>query len=38
VVGSAIVEIVAEHGANAAGPVREYVAGLKQAILSAREA
>jgi tryptophan synthase alpha chain len=38
VVGSAIVEIIAEHGTNAAGLVREYVAGLKQAILSARKA
>ena len=36
VVGSAIVELVAEHGVNAAGPVREYVASLKAAIKSAR--
>ena len=36
VVGSAIVELVAQHGANAAGPVREYVASLKAAINSAR--
>ncbi len=36
VVGSAIVELVAEHGANAAGPIREYVASLKQAIVTAR--
>jgi tryptophan synthase alpha chain len=36
VVGSAIVELVSEHGVNAAGPVREYVASLKQAIVSAR--
>jgi tryptophan synthase alpha chain len=36
VVGSAIVEIIAEHGANAAGPVREYVASLAQAIQNAR--
>ncbi len=36
VVGSAIVELVAQHGANAAGPVREYVASLKAAIQSAR--
>jgi tryptophan synthase alpha chain len=32
VVGSAIVEIVAAHGANAAEPVRAYVASLKSAI------
>ena len=36
VVGSAIVELVGQHGANAAGPVREYVASLKAAINSAR--
>lgn len=36
VVGSAIVELVAEHGANAAGPVRDYVASLKAAVQSAR--
>ncbi|MEQ1550423.1 tryptophan synthase subunit alpha [Sphingorhabdus sp.] len=36
VVGSAIVEIIAEHGSNAAGPVRDYVASLKAAINSAR--
>ena len=36
VVGSALVELVAEHGSNAAGPLREYVASLKAAILSAR--
>jgi tryptophan synthase alpha chain len=36
VVGSAIVELVAQHGANAAGPVRDYVASLKEAIISAR--
>jgi tryptophan synthase alpha chain len=36
VVGSAIVELIAEHGANAAGPVRDYVASLKAAINSAR--
>lgn len=38
VVGSAIVELVAEHGNNAAGHVREYVASLKQAIVAARKA
>lgn len=38
VVGSAIVEIVAEHGANAAGPVREYVASLAEAIKAAGKA
>ncbi|HEV7234121.1 MAG TPA: tryptophan synthase subunit alpha, partial [Sphingorhabdus sp.] len=37
VVGSAIVEIIAEHGTNAAGPVREYVAGLAAAIKTARK-
>ena len=36
VVGSAIVELVAQHGTSAAGPVREYVASLKAAINSAR--
>jgi tryptophan synthase alpha chain len=36
VVGSAIVELVALHGKDAAGPVREYVASLKAAIVSAR--
>ncbi len=35
VVGSAIVELVAQHGAGAAGPVRDYVASLKAAIVSA---
>ncbi len=37
VVGSAIVEIVAEHGTQAAGPVRAYVASLKAAIMDARK-
>ena len=36
VVGSAIVELIAEHGAGAASPVREYVATLSRAIKSAR--
>ena len=36
VVGSAIVEIIAEHGRNASGSVRDYVASLKAAINSAR--
>jgi tryptophan synthase alpha chain len=36
VVGSALVELVAEHKANAAGPIRDYVATLKQAVISAR--
>ena len=36
VVGSAIVELVALHGSDAAGPVRDYVASLKAAIQSAR--
>jgi tryptophan synthase alpha chain len=38
VVGSAIVELVAKHGVNAAGPVGDYVASLKQAIVTARKA
>lgn len=38
VVGSAIVEIVAEHGVNAASSIRDYVASLKQAIVAARKA
>ncbi len=33
VVGSAIIDIVAQHGNNAAGPVREFVASLKYAML-----
>jgi tryptophan synthase alpha chain len=36
VVGSAIVEIIAQHGVNAAGPVRDYVASLANAIRMAR--
>ncbi len=36
VVGSAIVELIAQHGAHAADPVREYVASLKAAIVNAR--
>lgn len=36
VVGSALVELVAEHGASAAGPIRDYVASLKAAIISSR--
>jgi tryptophan synthase alpha chain len=36
VVGSALVELVAQHGANAAGPLKEYVTALKSAIVSAR--
>ncbi len=35
VVGSAIVEIIAAHGADAPGPVRAYVATLKAAIVAA---
>ena len=34
VVGSAIVELVGKHGANAAGPVRDYVASLKSAMIA----
>ncbi len=37
VVGSAIVELIAQHGASAAGPVREYVASLATAIAAARK-
>jgi tryptophan synthase alpha chain len=36
VVGSAIVEIVGKHGANAAIPVRDYVASLRRALDEAR--
>jgi tryptophan synthase alpha chain len=36
VVGSAIVELIAQHGSAAAGPVREYVASLSAAIHTAR--
>jgi tryptophan synthase alpha chain len=36
VVGSALVELVAEHGANAAGPVRELTRTLAEAVHSAR--
>lgn len=37
VVGSAIVELVGEHGKDAAGPVRDYVASLAAAIRDARK-
>ncbi|NNC71687.1 MAG: tryptophan synthase subunit alpha [Sphingomonadaceae bacterium] len=37
VVGSAIVEIVGEHGADAAAPVRDYIASLSAAIANARK-
>ena len=37
VVGSAIVELVGEHGGEAPEMVREYVAGLAKAVHSARE-
>jgi tryptophan synthase alpha chain len=37
VIGSALVELIAEHGVNAAGPLREYVASLSAAIHSARK-
>jgi tryptophan synthase alpha chain len=37
VVGSAIVELIAQHGSAAAGPVREYVASLAKAIAAARK-
>jgi tryptophan synthase alpha chain len=35
VVGSAIVELVGKHGANAAAPVRDYVRSLKTAMVDA---
>ncbi len=38
VVGSAIVELVGEHGSNAPGPVRDYVRTLADAISTARTA
>jgi tryptophan synthase alpha chain len=37
VVGSAIVDLVAQHGANGAEPVRAYVSTLAQAIANARK-
>lgn len=37
VVGSAIVDLVGQHGAAAAGPVQEYVASLRAAIDSAQK-
>jgi tryptophan synthase alpha chain len=37
VVGSAIVELVGKHGADAAEPVRAYIASLKTAIEAARK-
>ncbi len=36
VVGSALVELISQHGANAAGPVRELTAALADAVHSAR--
>ena len=36
VVGSALVELVAQHGTNAAGPVREATRALAEAVHSAR--
>jgi tryptophan synthase alpha chain len=36
VVGSAIVELVGKHGEDAAGPVKDYIASLKTAMLEAR--
>jgi tryptophan synthase alpha chain len=38
VVGSALVELVAQHGSDAAGALQEYVASLKHAIVAARKA
>lgn len=37
VVGSAIIDLVAEHGANAAGPVRELTVALAAAVHAARK-
>jgi len=37
VVGSALVDLVAQHGANAAGPVRELTAALSQAVHQSRK-
>ena len=37
VVGSAIVELVGQHGKDAAEPVRAYIASLKSAIVAAKE-
>jgi tryptophan synthase alpha chain len=37
VVGSAIIDLIAEHGANAAGPVRELTAALAAAVHAARK-
>jgi tryptophan synthase alpha chain len=37
VVGSAIVELVDRHGAEAAGPVRNFASALSAAIRSARQ-
>ncbi len=36
VVGSAIVEVVAQHGADAAGPVTAYIRSLADAVATAR--
>ncbi|MBN8484482.1 MAG: tryptophan synthase subunit alpha [Sphingomonadales bacterium] len=37
VVGSALVDLVGEHGSNAAGPVRDLTKALADAVYSARE-
>jgi tryptophan synthase alpha chain len=37
VVGSAIVDLIGEHGENASGPVRDYVASLRAALDTARQ-
>ncbi len=36
VVGSAIVELIGQHGKDAAGPVRDFVASLKSAMIGQR--
>jgi tryptophan synthase alpha chain len=38
VIGSAIVELVAEHRGEAAGPVRQFVASLAEVVHAARAA
>ena len=35
-VGTAVVELIGQHGANAASPVRDYVRSLKTAMMDAR--
>jgi tryptophan synthase alpha chain len=37
VVGSALIDVIAEHGANAAGPVKDLVSALAEAVHAARK-